>query len=387
MTELSTLISDLVAINSVNPDLVPGAAGEGEIADYIAAWGRDAGLEVHVQEAAPKRPNVILIARGRSAVSARGGGGKSLMLNAHTDTVGVSDMDAPFQPLIRDGRLYGRGAYDMKSGLAACMLAVKAAQGMALSGDVMLSAVVDEEYGSIGTEALVAQWERWQCDAALIAEPTELDISIAHRGFVWVDIETVGIAAHGSRPHLGVDAIAKMGKVLVALDAHDRAMRANPTHALLGSGSLHASLISGGEEISMYPAHCQLRVERRTIPGETLESVEAETQVILDDIAATDPDFNARLQATFARSPYHIEPTHPLVQQLKRIAEARLGRAVSLIGSSWWMDSALFGEAGIPAVVLGPAGAGAHAIEEWVDLASVERCRDIYTDLIADFCR
>ena len=386
MTELSTLISALVAINSVNPDLVPGAAGESEIADYIASWGRDASLEVHVQEAAPKRPNVILIARGRSAVTT-GSGGKSLMLNAHTDTVGVADMDAPFQPLIRDGRLYGRGAYDMKSGLAACMLAVKAAQGMALSGDVMLSAVVDEEYGSIGTEALLAQWERWQCDAALIAEPTELDISIAHRGFVWVDIETVGIAAHGSRPHLGVDAIAKMGRVLVALDAHDQAMRTYPTHALLGSGSLHASLISGGEEISMYPAHCQLQVERRTIPGETLESVEAETQGILDEIAAADPDFNARVRATFARSPYHIEPTHPLVQQLKRIAEARLGRDLSLIGSSWWMDSALFGEAGIPTVVLGPAGAGAHAIEEWVDLASVERCRDIYIDLIADFCQ
>ncbi len=380
MTELTNLLSDLVAINSVNPDLVQGGAGESDIADFIAAWGRENNLEVHVQEAAPMRPNVILIARG-------GGGGKSLMLNAHTDTVGVSDMDAPFQPLIRDGRLYGRGAYDMKSGLAASMLAVKAAQGMALSGDVMLSAVVDEEYGSIGTEALVAQWERWQCDAALIAEPTELDISIAHRGFVWVDIETVGIAAHGSRPHLGVDAIAKMGKVLVALDAHDRAMRANRTHALLGSGSLHASLIRGGEEISMYPAHCQLQVERRTIPGETLESVEAETQGILDEIATADPDFNARVRATFARSPYHIEPTHPLVQQLKRIAEARLGRAVSLIGSSWWMDSALFGEAGIPTVVLGPAGAGAHAIEEWVDLASVERCRDIYIDLIADFCR
>lgn len=381
MTELSSLISDLVAINSVNPDLVPGAAGEGDIADYIAAWGRDAGLEVHVQEAAPKRPNIILIARGG------GGGGKSLMLNAHTDTVGVSDMDAPFQPLTRDDRLYGRGAYDMKSGLAACMLALKAAQAMDLRGDVMLSAVVDEEYGSIGAEALLAEWARWRCDAVLIAEPTELDISIAHRGFVWLNIETTGIAAHGSRPHLGVDAIAKMGKVLVALDAQDRAMRARPTHDLLGSGSLHASLISGGEEISMYPAHCQLQVERRTIPGETLASVEAETSAILEEIAATDPDFKAEAKASFARSPYHIEPTHPLVQQLKRVAEARLGRDLPLIGSSWWMDSALFGEAGIPTVVLGPAGAGAHANEEWVDLASVERCREIYIDLIADFCR
>ncbi len=387
MTELSELLSDLVAINSVNPDLAKDGAGEADLADFIASWGRDAGLEVHVQQAAPERPNVILIARGRSAVSTRSGGGASLMLNAHTDTVGVSDMAAPFEPVIRDGRLYGRGAYDMKSGLAASMTALKAARSLNLRGDAMLSAVVDEEYGSIGTEALLAEWARWPADAVLIAEPTELAISIAHRGFVWVDIETVGQAAHGSRPHLGIDAIAKMGKVLVALDAYDRSMRADPTHNLLGSGSLHASIISGGEEISMYPAYCKLQVERRTIPGETLAGVEAEIQVILDEIAAADPDFKASAQATFARSPYHIDAAHPLVQQLKRIAEANLGDPVQLIGSSWWMDSALFGEAGVPTVVLGPAGAGAHAKEERVDLASVERCRDIYTDLIADFCR
>lgn len=387
MTELAKLISELVAINSVNPDLAPGGAGEGRIADFIAAWGRARDLEVHVQEAGPDRPNVILIARGRSAVSTRSGGGASLMLNAHTDTVGVSGMDAPFEPVIRENRLYGRGAYDMKSGLAACMLAVEAAKGLNLRGDVMLSAVVDEEYGSIGTEALLAEWARWPADAVLISEPTELDISIAHRGFVWLDIETFGVAAHGSRPRLGVDAIAKMGVVLVSLDAHDRAMRADPTHDLLGSGSLHASLISGGEEISMYPAHCKLQVERRTIPGETSASVEAEARDILAEIAASDPHFKAEAKATFARSPYHIAADHPLVDQLKRIAEARLGNAVELVGSSWWMDSALFGDLGIPTVVLGPAGAGAHAKEEWVDLASVERCREIYTDLIADFCQ
>lgn len=380
MTELTTLIADLVSIDSVNPDLVPGAAGEGDIARFIAAWGRDRDLEVHVQEAGPDRPNVILIARGS-------GGGKSLMLNAHSDTVGVTDMKTPFQPAIRDGRLYGRGAYDMKSGLAACMLAVEAAQGLNLRGDVMLSAVADEEYGSIGTEALLAEWSRWPADAVLIAEPTELDISIAHRGFVWLDIETMGIAAHGSRPQLGVDAIVKMGVALVALDAHDRALRANPTHTLLGSGSLHASLISGGEEISMVPAHCKLQVERRTIPGETMSSVEGEAQVLLDEIAARDPEFQARAKAAFARSPYQIAASHPLVQQLKHIAEARLGDEVQLIGSSWWMDSALFGDKGIPTVVLGPAGAGAHAIEEWVDLASVARCQEIYTDLIVEFCQ
>ena len=380
MIELNTLLAELVAIDSVNPDLVPGGAGEARMAEYIADWGRSADLETHVQEAGPGRPNVILIARGS-------GGGKSLMLNAHTDVVGVSEMDAPFQPAIRDGRLYGRGAYDMKSGLAACMLAVKTAREMPLRGDVILSAVVDEEYGSIGTEALLAEWERWSADALLIAEPTELQISIAHRGFVWLEIETFGVAAHGSRPHLGVDAIAKMGAVLVALDVQDRAMRANPTHELLGSGSQHASIISGGEEISMYPAHCKLLVERRTIPGETLASVEAEAQRILDEIAANDPDFKARVTATFGRAPFSIEADHALVRQLKRIAEAQLGGDVPLVGSSWWMDSALFGDKGVPTVVLGPAGAGAHAREEWVELESVAQCRAIYTDLIAEFCR
>ncbi len=380
MTELQTLLTDLVAIDSVNPDLVTGGAGETGLAEYIAAWGRAEGLETHVQAAAPGRPNVILIARGR-------GGGRSLMLNAHTDTVGVEGMDAPFTPIIRDGCLYGRGAYDMKSGLAACMLALKAARDMQLAGDVMLGAVVDEEYGSIGTEALLAEWERWPADAVLIAEPTELAISIAHRGFVWLEIETCGVAAHGSLPHLGVDAIAKMGKVLAALDAHDRGMRAAPTHDLLGSGSLHASIISGGEEISMYPAHCKLLVERRTLPGETAESVEAEAQIILDEIAAADPEFKAQARATFARGAYSIDAAHPLVGQLQRAAESRLGAAAPLVGSSWWMDSALFGEKGLPTAVLGPAGAGAHAREEWVNLASVEQCRAIYTDLISAYCR
>ncbi len=380
MSELIDLLTDLVSIDSVNPDLVPGSAGEAAMAEFIAEWGRQNGLETHVQEAAAGRPNTVLIARGS-------GGGKSLMLNAHTDVVGVSGMDAPFAPKIADGRMYGRGAYDMKSGLAACMLALKAAQNMALRGDVIVSAVADEEYGSIGTEALLAEWERWPADAVLIAEPTELAISIAHRGFVWLEFEVTGVAAHGSRPQLGVDAIVKMGKALLALDALDQKLRAHPTHDLLGSGSLHASFIEGGEEISMIPARCKLLAERRTIPGESAESVAAEAQALLDEITAKDPDFKAGVKATFSRSPYGIAADHALVQTLKRHAEACLGSDVPVIGSSWWMDAALFGDREVPTVVLGPAGAGAHARVEWVDLASVERCQEIYTALIADFCR
>lgn len=379
MRELTALLADLVAINSVNPDLVPGAAGEADIANFIADWGRQVGLEVIAQEAGPGRPNVILIARGS-------GGGKTLMLNAHIDTVGVSDMDTPFEPVFREGRMYGRGAYDMKSGLAAILLALIAAQQMSLAGDVIVTAVSDEEFGSIGSEALITEWERWPADAVIIAEPTELSLSIAHRGFVWLEIEVFGVAAHGSRPHLGIDAIAKMGKVLVQLDVLDRNLRAKPTHDLLGGGSLHASIIQGGEEISMYPAYCKLLIERRTIPGESAESVEAEIQALLDEIAAADPDFEARCQSTFYRSPFGIAGDHPLVQLLQRKAEAHLNRKVSLIGSSWWMDAALFAEKGVPTAILGPAGAGAHAKIEWVDLASVQQCVDIYTALISEFC-
>lgn len=379
MSELSNLISDLVAIDSVNPDLVPGGAGESDIADYIATWGRANQLEVAVQPIVPGRPNVILRAPGS-------GGGKSLMLNAHTDTVGVEGMDAPFSPVIRSGRMVGRGAYDMKSGLAACMLALLAARDMNLRGDVIVSAVADEEYGSIGTEALLAEWARWTADAVLIAEPTALDISIAHRGFVWLEIETRGVAAHGSLPEQGVDAIAKMGGVLVELAALDRQLRAEPTHELLGSGSLHASLIKGGEEISMYPAFCKLLVERRTIPGEDDAHVQAQAQSILDGCAAADSEFQASVQATFSRPPFAIDAAHPLVSRLQSVATGHLGRQPALIGSSWWMDSALFAAADVPTVVLGPAGTGAHAREEWVDLGSVAQCQAIYTQLAAAFC-
>jgi len=380
MTELNTLLADLIKINSVNPDLASNGAGEDNLAQYIQKWGEANGLDVIMQPVADGRPNVILIAQGT-------GGGKSLMLNAHTDTVGVSEMDDPFNPIIDDGRMYGRGSYDMKSGLAACMLAVKQAKEMTLSGDVILSAVVDEEYASIGTQAIINEWERWSADAVIVTEPTELDISIAHKGFIWLEVEVFGKSAHGSRPHLGIDAIAKMGKVLTRIDDLDQSLRANPTHDLLSSGSLHASTITGGEEVSMYPAYCKLVIERRTIPGESSDSVQAEIQSILDDISATDPDFQATVKTTLTRSSFGVSPDEPIVQLLHDKASDIQKGDVPLIGTTFWMDAAFFAEHGIPTVVLGPRGEGAHAQVEWVDLASVQECVDIYTAVISDFCQ
>ncbi len=282
MSEIVELLRQLVAIDSINPDLVPGGAGEEKIARFVADWFERAGLEVVWDEPAPGRPNVIGIARGT-------GGGRSLLLNAHMDTVGVEGMERPHAPYIQDNRLYGRGAYDMKGGLAAIMAAGAAAKKRGLRGDVIVTAVADEEYASIGTSSIV---KKWHADAAIVTEPTELHICTAHKGFVWLDVETEGVAAHGSRPDLGVDAIVKMGKVLLGLEELDRSLRAAPSHRLLGSGSVHASLIQGGQELSSYPRHCSLGVERRTVPGETLQKVESEIPRICEQIAATDPTFN-----------------------------------------------------------------------------------------------
>jgi acetylornithine deacetylase len=175
MSETTELLRQLVAIDSVNPDLVPGGAGEGNIAHFVAAWLERAGLEVAVEEVAPGRPNVIGLARGS-------GGGRSLMLNAHMDTVGVAGMQRPHDPYIEQNRLYGRGAFDMKGGLAAIMAAGATARQRRLRGDLIVAAVVDEEYASTGTGAPV---NRRRAAAAIVTEPTDPDTCIAHKGFAW----------------------------------------------------------------------------------------------------------------------------------------------------------------------------------------------------------
>lgn len=379
-TGLTALLADLVRIDSVNPSLIPGARGEAEIAGFIAEWATRAGLEATLQEAAPGRPNVIVVARGS-------GGGRNLMLNGHTDTVGLADMADPFNPRIEGGRLYGRGAYDMKAGLAASLIAAQRARSMHLAGDVIVAAVVDEEDASLGTQAVLSEVDRWRPDAAIVAEPTEMVLAVAHKGFAWFDIETFGVAAHGSRPHLGVDAIVKMGKVLIELERHDLALRAGSAHRHLGTGSVHASIIQGGQEPSSYPAWCKLQVERRTIPGESPELAEAQLQVLLDRCAEADGTFNARLTRGLAREPFEVAEDAPIVRLCREHLARVTGRAAEVGGVSYWADAALCAAAGLPTVLLGPTGAGAHGKEEWIDLATVHQCADIYTAVAQAFCR
>lgn len=376
MSDVAELAAQLVAIESINPDVVPGGSGEAAVARFVADWCERAGLETTVSEAAPGRPNLVAVARGS-------GGGRSLILNAHMDTVGVAGMTDPFVPRLEGGRLYGRGSYDMKGSLAACMLATVAAKERGLGGDVILTAVCDEEFASVGTEAVAASV---RADAAIVTEPTELQIAVAHRGFVALEVEVFGRAAHGSRPHLGIDAIAKMGRVLVGIEELDTRLRSNPTHPVVGSGSVHASLIEGGQEFSSYPARCLLQAERRTIPGESVGLVEQELREIVARAGEGDPDFSAEVRAPISRNPFEVAVDEAIVEAVRRHGASVLGSTPETVGVSFWADSALLADAGIPTVLFGPIGEGAHAETEWVDVESLERCTEIYVAVAKEFC-
>jgi acetylornithine deacetylase len=370
------LLKDLVAIDSVNPSLVPGAAGERAIAEAVAQALRQGGLDVEVADAAPGRPNVVGIVRGARP-------GRSLMLCGHIDTVGVAGMEAPFDPVERDGRLYGRGAQDMKGGVAAMMSAAcdLARRGLP-AGEVIVAAVADEEHESIGAEALV---KKWRADGAVVTEPTSLQIAVAHKGFAWVDIEVRGTAAHGSRPLEGRDAIVRMGRVLTRLEGLDRSLQARASHRLLGAASLHASLINGGRELSSYPDRCLLRMERRTLPGEAADVAATEVETILRTLRHEDATFEADCRPGFTRAPYEIAADHALPQKLLAAAR-RAGQSTKIAGASFWTDAAVLGAAGIPSVLFGPGGAGLHSTCEYVTIKDVLACRDALIELAMEFC-
>jgi acetylornithine deacetylase len=374
-----SLLRDLVAIDSVNPTLVPGAAGEGQIAAAIADAMRRAGLDVVVRHVEPGRPNVIGVIDGRAP-------GRSLMFCGHIDTVGVDGMAAPFDPTIDGDRLYGRGSQDMKGGVAAMIDAARQIADRGLDkGRLIVAAVVDEEYASIGADALVTEWS---ADGAVVTEPTDLAIAVGHKGFVWLDVETRGRAAHGSRPKDGRDAIMRMGRVLHRLEALDRDLQTRAPHPLLGTGSLHASIINGGRELSSYPDRCRLQLERRTIVGETDEDARQDVEQMLADLTLDDPEFVGRVSLTFARPPYELASEHALPQALAHAAATTYARQLTtpMGAMSFWTDAAILAGAGIPSVLFGPGGAGLHSQEEYVNVADVTACRDTLRQLASEWC-
>lgn len=377
MTPSAELLAELIAIDSSNPDLVPGAAGESRIADAVSEWLGQRGFEVHRLEETEGRPSVVAISRGT-------GGGRSLMLNGHLDTVTLAGYDGdPLKPVVKDGSMFGRGAFDMKSGLAAMMVAAADASVRPHAGDILLALVADEEFGSAGTEEVL---RRYRADAAIITEPSHLEVTLAHRGFAWFDVTVEGVAAHGSRPDLGVDAIAKAGYLLVGIDRWAAELAAGPAHPVLGTGSVHASVIRGGEELSSYPARCTVSIERRTVPGENADTVEQELRGILDDIAASQTDFRYTISRGLERQPFQVDDTEPIVQTTLSVVERVTGRPAIRRGEPFWTDCALLAEAGIPCLLFGVDGGGAHAATEWVTLESLETVTRVLTDTITEFC-
>ncbi len=252
-----------------------------------------------------------------------------------------------------------------------------------MRGDVVVTCVADEEVASLGMQAVLATW---RTDAAIVTEPTGLDVCVAHKGFVWLEAEVHGRAAHGSKPDLGVDAIAKAGYVLTGVDELDHALRAGAGRPLLGTGSVHVSLINGGQEMSSYPERCAIGIERRTVPGETVAQVEAELQGILDAATRRDPAFHAERRTTLVRDPFAAPEDAPIVALVRRHAARVTAEERRVYGDTPWMDAAFTAAAGIPTVVFGPGGAGAHATEEWADLESVQHCADVLLAVAAEFC-
>ena len=375
---LEETLIELVRINSINPDLSAEGVGEAQISAYIAQELKACGMQVERRELAPGRYNVIGVRKGS-------GGGKSLIWNAHMDTVGSNGMEQPFKPEVRAGRLYGRGSQDMKGSLAAMLAAARALENdqVQLGGDVIFAGVGDEEYASLGTEDLV---RNLHADAGLVLEPTELRICPAHRGFILYEVETFGKAAHGSRYMDGIDAILHMGRFLNGLEKLADELIGRPAHPLAGPPSLHASIIQGGTEASTYPAYCRLELERRTSPGESIEQASAEIQEILDGIASNDGKFNGRLRSTISRPAFEIDPKEEIVVCLSQALTHHLGKTAIIGGATFWTDAALLAEAGIPCVVFGPSGAGLHSAEEWVDLQSCCDVAQVLAQTTLDFC-
>jgi acetylornithine deacetylase len=381
----------LVRTDSVNPGLVPGAAGEAEVAVLLTGLLERAGFAVTVVQASGGAIRPSLIARRRGT-----GGGRSLMLNGHLDTVGVAGMADPFAGhMIGDGetrRLVGRGACDMKGGVAAMVAAAGTAALLGTAGDVVLALVADEEHASAGTEVVLAELGGDLPDACLVGEPTWLDLVVAHRGYAVVEVEFTGKAAHSSQPGLGVNAATHLGRLITAVARRDAALAVGPAHPVAGTGSMTTTVARAGTSPFVLADAAYAVVERRTVPGELAAGALAEVEEILADLHRDDPSVQATasLSPSLTREAWQFDSSSPagsaLEGALAAALRARHGREPARTGAPYWMESALWEAAGVPTVVCGPAGGGMHAADEWVDLAQVGAYADALVDMIGAFC-
>jgi acetylornithine deacetylase/succinyl-diaminopimelate desuccinylase-like protein len=378
--DVVTLVSDLVRIDSSNSWLTPGAPGESEVAAYIERWLRPYGAEITIEEVSPGHPNMIAILRGT-------GGGKSLCLNSHLDTVGYAGWkDRARVPKVEGDIMTGLGAADDKGHCAAGMLALRsiAESGRRPRGDLWLALTADEEGTSSGTFHFV---ERHKPDAVMVLESYGLgSATISHQGFGWIDIIVEGKAAHGCVPEIGVDAIAHMAEVVVRLHRLDAEKFVPNPHPLNGRTVFHTGTIRGGADYASYPAECVLGIEIGTQPGETIDDRVREIEAIFEDVKRVYPKFKARVDVLLSRKPFDAAGHEELWKILSSEEEKEIGRPIVAVGENSWGDSAIFQEAGIPTLMLGAAGGNLHAPEEWVSIGELAKLARIVEGTARRFC-
>lgn len=372
--EAVALAKALVAIPSVNPDLEEGGAGEARVAHFAGELLEGWGFRVERREPAPGRVSVL--ARGGRGVP----GARELVLCGHLDTVGVAGMSVePYTPDVRDGRLYGRGACDMKGGVAALLSAARGLHETGVRGEVTVALTADEEHASVGLLDLLdgplapAPEEAGGSErAAVVTEPTALSVMPAHKGFQWEELRFRGRAAHGSRPDRGVDAIRQAGRFLALLDRYDEQLQGRPEHPLLGHGSVHAGTIRGGSAPSVYPEECRLVLERRTLPGETAERVRAEVEALVADLPGGPREAEVEVADGLIRPPGETDGDGPLARGLRDAAREE-GVETPVAGMTAWVEAAFLLQAGIPAVTFGPGSIEeAHGPDESVPVEEIE---------------
>ncbi|KAG9525839.1 putative metallopeptidase, partial [Aureobasidium melanogenum] len=382
--EVVALTQQLVQIDSSSPslDMTGSAPGEAKIASFITQWLHYRGIETRIVESVPSRPSVVGVVRGSDPKA------KSFMLNGHIDTVSLSTYGSdPLSGSLVDGKIYGRGVLDMKAGVAAAMTTLLHFSIHGSKGDVIFTAVADEEDKSIGTAAVLTAG--WRADAALIPEPTSLQLHHAHKGFVWIEVTILGIAAHGSDAQTGVDAIMSAANFLKAVEMYAETL---PKDDVLGQATMHCGTIRGGEENSSYAGSCTLTLEFRTVndnsTSQSSVAIVKDITNILDKLAAADKKFKSELpKVLFERKPLlPMAKTHPLlVATAKAIADVRGEKEVRPTAAKFWTDAALLSEAGIPSLVFGPTGEGLHGKDEWVDVESIMVVEQVMREVIERF--
>lgn len=377
MSPVLQTLSELVRINSINSSY-EGGPGEAEAATYVRRFFEQRGIEVWEQEVFPGRNNVIARIPGRDST-------RRIVFEAHMDTVSIKGMTIdPFDPVVRDGKMHGRGSVDDKAGLAAMMHAVADihASGELPPCEVWMAAVVDEEYSFRGVVKLC---EGLQAAAAVVAEPTEFRCVIASKGVLRWRIKTKGKAAHSSKPHLGVNAITAMARVVLALN-EDHARMQPAAHPLLGPGTCNVGVIHGGVQVNFVPDEAVIEIDRRLLPGEEVPQVLERYQALLDALMKQHPDVVAEMETPMLQDwAFQTDAAAPLVQ-LARTLLGEMGRNDEVCGVPFGSDASKFSRMGIPTILFGPGSIDqAHAAVEYVECAEVEKALAFYTEIARRF--